>query len=240
MVERLRCPEVEQSLRTGAGALPADGRNPQLLPVLLGLRAFYIVRGAFHTAREAGEQGLPLAQRSPTTDDSRRRPLWAGTTLFFLGNLVAARACGARPWRSMTPRGSACDAVLARAKAPGVKCLRRAAWCCGSRATRPGPDPWPGSAWPGARGGASLSNGHCSTTKAASLLRREPAPACRAGRGRCAALATEQGSGIAWVLRALLRRPGAAAQEQGARPVKPQMTPRHRCLPPTGARRGDT
>jgi class 3 adenylate cyclase/predicted ATPase len=57
-------PEVEHAY-TQAGALCQQmGETPALVPVLLGLWRFYVVRAQLHTARELGETLLRLAQRT--------------------------------------------------------------------------------------------------------------------------------------------------------------------------------
>jgi predicted ATPase len=68
------------------------GDTPQLFQVLMGLCAFHRQRGEFLTARELGEQCLALAQceGEPMRLLEAHRAL--GIPLFYLGELVAARA----------------------------------------------------------------------------------------------------------------------------------------------------
>jgi hypothetical protein len=67
------------------------GDTPQLFPILFGLTAFRVVRAEFQTARELGEQLLRLAQsvQDPALLVPASHAL--GQTLYFLGELVAAR-----------------------------------------------------------------------------------------------------------------------------------------------------
>jgi predicted ATPase len=67
------------------------GETPQLIPVLFGLWRFYLQRGELQTARELGEQCLSLAQRVQDPARLLRAYNTLGVTLFFLGELTAAR-----------------------------------------------------------------------------------------------------------------------------------------------------
>ena len=67
------------------------GETPQLFPVLAGLRLFYHVRGEFQPARVLGEQLLSLAQRLDDPALIVRAHRILGDTLFWLGELAAAR-----------------------------------------------------------------------------------------------------------------------------------------------------
>jgi predicted ATPase len=72
------------------------GETALLFPVLTGLRLFHHIRGEFQAARELGEQLLDLGQRlhDPLLILGANRML--GDTLFWLGELPAARAHFAR------------------------------------------------------------------------------------------------------------------------------------------------
>ena len=83
--------EAESAYARARALCRQMGETPQLFPVLFGLWRFYLLRANFQTAREVGEQLLLLAQRE---DD----PAWLleahfalGGTLFWLGELIAAR-----------------------------------------------------------------------------------------------------------------------------------------------------
>ena len=83
-------PEVEHAYARARALCQRVGETPQLFPVLRGLWQFYNGRGAYHTARELGEQCLQLAQQG---DDTGRlleahHTLW--TTRLLLGELPLA------------------------------------------------------------------------------------------------------------------------------------------------------
>jgi predicted ATPase len=66
--------------------------TPQLCDILLGLSAFYVNRGEFQTARELMEQSLSLAQRLQDPVLLIRAHAQLGNVLYWLGELVPARA----------------------------------------------------------------------------------------------------------------------------------------------------
>jgi predicted ATPase len=68
------------------------GETPQLFPVLWGLWWFYEVRGKVQTARELAEQLLTLTQRQQDLAFLLQAHRAMGQTLFWLGELVLARA----------------------------------------------------------------------------------------------------------------------------------------------------
>ncbi len=84
-------PEVEQAYTRALALCRQVGETPQLFPVLSGLRTFYHVRGECQTSRELGEQLLSLAQRVQDPALLVRAHLMLGDTLFWLGELAAAR-----------------------------------------------------------------------------------------------------------------------------------------------------
>src|SRR5262249_9242085 len=58
-------PEVERVYARARELCQQRGESPQLFSVLLGLCAFYVVRGELQTAHELGKQLLSLAQSQP-------------------------------------------------------------------------------------------------------------------------------------------------------------------------------
>jgi len=102
------------------------GETPQLIPVLLGLWRFYLLRAELGKARELAEQCLLLMQR---VDDLARLIVAhdaLGETLFFLGDFVQARAHleraialydpqKRRPHRSLTDPGVSSLSMMAGA-----------------------------------------------------------------------------------------------------------------------------
>jgi predicted ATPase len=69
------------------------GDTPYLFPALWGLWVYALVRTELQTALELGEELMRLAKSTPTTTSHLRRAHNVlGITLFWLGELVAARA----------------------------------------------------------------------------------------------------------------------------------------------------
>ncbi len=68
------------------------GETPQLFPVILGLRRFYLVRAELQTARKLGEQLLSLAQNVQDSSLLLEAHGALGLPLFWLGELTSARA----------------------------------------------------------------------------------------------------------------------------------------------------
>src|SRR5262249_20262769 len=119
-------PEVEQAYRRARTLGQQLGDNPQLFPVLRGLWRFYISRAELRTARELGEQLLHLAKGALTPGLFLEAQRVLGETLFWLGELAAAR-------QSLEQGASLYDPQQNRAHAahygedPGVACLSYAA-----------------------------------------------------------------------------------------------------------------
>src|SRR5205823_1212865 len=66
--------------------------TPQLFPVLLGLRLFYLQRAEFQTAWELSEQCQSLAQRMQDPARLLEAYQGSGTVLFWRGELTQAQA----------------------------------------------------------------------------------------------------------------------------------------------------
>jgi predicted ATPase len=88
----MAAPEVGTAYTRARELCSQVGDTPQLFQVLMGLCAFHRQRGESLTARELGEQCLALAQceGEPMRLLEAHRAL--GVPLFYLGELVAARA----------------------------------------------------------------------------------------------------------------------------------------------------
>jgi class 3 adenylate cyclase/predicted ATPase len=84
-------PEVEHAYTQARALCQQMGETPQLVPVLFGLRRYYIARPQLHTARELGETLLRLAQHAHDRALSVIAHYALGTTWLFLGALPAAR-----------------------------------------------------------------------------------------------------------------------------------------------------
>jgi hypothetical protein len=85
-------PEVEHTYNRAYYLCQQLGETPQLIPVLVGLCRFYGSHGKVRTTRTLVEQCLTFAQRL----HDPALLLWShwvlGTTLFFLGEFIPARA----------------------------------------------------------------------------------------------------------------------------------------------------
>jgi predicted ATPase len=110
--------EVEHAYARARELCQQVGDTPQLFRVLVGLWRFYLLRGQFQTARELAEQLLTLTQRG-------HDPL--GVTLYYLGELTAARAHleQAMAHYALQKRRSIASRDV---QDPGVGCLSYMAW----------------------------------------------------------------------------------------------------------------
>jgi predicted ATPase len=84
-------PEVEHAYTQAYAWCQQVGETPALVPVLLGLWRFYLVRPQLHTARELGDALLRLAQRADDPVLAVLAHFALGVTWFSLGGLPAAR-----------------------------------------------------------------------------------------------------------------------------------------------------
>jgi len=119
-------PEVAHIYTRAQKLCQRMGETPQLIPVLLGLWRFYLLRAELVKARELAEQCLLLVQR---VDDPARLIVAhdaLGETLFFLGDFAQARAHleravalydpqKRRPHRALTDPGVSSLSMLAGA-----------------------------------------------------------------------------------------------------------------------------
>jgi predicted ATPase len=84
-------PDVAQAYARARELCQQVGKTPRLLQVLLGLGTYYLIRAELQTARELGEQCLPLAQRMRDLARLLQTHFALGTVSFHLGKLVLAR-----------------------------------------------------------------------------------------------------------------------------------------------------
>jgi predicted ATPase len=84
-------PEVAQAYGRALTLCRQVGETSHLFPVLVGLRAFHLVRAELPRARELAEQLWRLAQRTPDPTCLLAAHQALGHTLFHLGELAAAR-----------------------------------------------------------------------------------------------------------------------------------------------------
>jgi predicted ATPase len=114
-------PEVEQVYTRACALCHQIGETPQLFPALRGLRMFYLNRGVLATARELGEQLLRLAQRETAPTHLLEAHVALGTTLFLLGDYMAARM-HLEHGIALTDLASPGTRLWSGAIAPGVTC----------------------------------------------------------------------------------------------------------------------
>jgi class 3 adenylate cyclase/predicted ATPase len=84
-------PEVEDVFTRVRQLCHHVERTPQLLPVLFGLRRFYLHRGQLQTAHEFAEQALSLAQHVQDPLPLMEAHYAVGITLCYRGELAVAR-----------------------------------------------------------------------------------------------------------------------------------------------------
>ena len=124
-------PEVEAVYARAYALCQQVEPTAQLLPVLAGLRRFYVVRGAHETAWELAERLLTLAQRLDDQAYQLEAHRALGTTLFFRGQLPAALTHLQQAMALYGPDSPQVSHVLGD---PQVSCLiyaARALWCLG-------------------------------------------------------------------------------------------------------------
>jgi predicted ATPase len=122
-------PEVEQLYLRARALCEQVGEPPQLFRVLWGLRTFYNQRGEYQTIRGLEEQLLSLAQRLQAPDLllEAHHSLWS--SLFFGGELAAARSHMEQGLQLYDPQRHRTHAALYSGHDPGVCCRMQAAQC---------------------------------------------------------------------------------------------------------------
>jgi predicted ATPase len=83
-------PEVERAYAQAYALCQQVGETPELVPVLVGLWRYYLVRPQLHTAREIGDTLLRLAQRAHDPALSVIAHYALGVTWLWLGVLPTA------------------------------------------------------------------------------------------------------------------------------------------------------
>jgi predicted ATPase len=125
--EGYAAPGVEQAYARAWELCQQIGKAPQYFAVLLGLMGFSLLRAELQKARALGEQCLELAARAQGHTALVQAHYTLGATLFWLGELTAARTHlqeGIALYDSQTRRSPASRAV----QDPGVACRSYAAW----------------------------------------------------------------------------------------------------------------
>jgi predicted ATPase len=123
VLKGLADPEVERVYTRARALCQRVGETPQLFTILVGLRNVYIGRGKHQTARELGEQLLGLAQRVQDPALLLEAHLYLGQSLFYLGELIAARMHLQQSIALYDPRQHHSNAVICSGSDPGVNGL---------------------------------------------------------------------------------------------------------------------
>jgi predicted ATPase len=113
-------PEVEDVFTRARQLCHHVEITPQLLPVLFGLRLFYLHRGQLQTAHEFAEQALRLAQNVQDPLPLLEAHLALGVTLCYRGALAVARVHLEASLDLYTSAQQRAGALLYRFHSPGV------------------------------------------------------------------------------------------------------------------------
>ena len=150
-------PEVEQAYARARELCQQLGDTPQLFPVLRGLWSIYNVRAELQTARELGEQLLTPGPAHPRPDAFLVAHHALGTTLFYLGELAAARAHLEQGMALYDPQQHRAHGRSAMGRTPGCVCrIHVAPGPVVAGLSGPGAAAEPRGADPGPGTGASL------------------------------------------------------------------------------------
>ena len=120
-------PEVEHTYARARALCGQVEATPQLFPVLLRLRLFYLQRAEFQTAWELSEQCHSLAQRIQDPMRLLEAYQGSGTVLFWRGELAQAQAHLEEGVRLYAAEPHALASLYRQG--PGVTCLTYAALC---------------------------------------------------------------------------------------------------------------
>jgi class 3 adenylate cyclase/predicted ATPase len=125
-VKGYAAPEVERAASRARALCQQLGETSHLFPALYSLVVFYMIRGEVQTARELEEQMLRLAQSVQDRDVLAWAHTVLGWTLYFLGELTAARTHLEQAMALCDPQkqpSPTVNRVITR-----VNCLSFAAW----------------------------------------------------------------------------------------------------------------
>jgi hypothetical protein len=120
-------PEVEHAYTRARELCQQVDETLQLFPVLIGLRAFYTMRGDLHTSRDLGAYLLRLAQRGQDPALLSAAHYALGAPLYFLGELVLARESLEQGVALYNPQQHRSLAFSYGSDEPGVACLSHVA-----------------------------------------------------------------------------------------------------------------
>ena len=114
-------PEVGQVYTRARALCQEIGDTPHHFPVLVGLWRFALIQGEFLQAHELGLQLLDLAERARDAALRLEAQRALGMTLYFLGDLMAARLHLEQGMRLYDPQQHRAHAAL-YGRDPGVDC----------------------------------------------------------------------------------------------------------------------
>ena len=120
-------PETERAYARSRELCEQVGETSQLFPVLYGLWRFYLVQAEFQAARELAEQLFSLAQRVQDTAFLLEAHRAMGATIFWLGEMVPARAHLEQGMALYDPRKHRSHAFV-YGQDPAIMCRGFAAW----------------------------------------------------------------------------------------------------------------
>jgi predicted ATPase/class 3 adenylate cyclase len=123
-------PEVGQVYTRARALCQEIGETPHHFPVLVGLWRFALIQGEFLQAHELGLQLLDLAERARDAALRLEAQRALGMTLYFLGDLMAARVHLEQGMRLYHPEQHRAHAAL-YGRDPGVDCYAYAALTLG-------------------------------------------------------------------------------------------------------------
>ena len=119
--------EVEHVYNRALHLCQQVGDSPQRFSALMGLWRFYFSRARLRTARDLSEQCFTVAQRMQDPVLLHEAHVALGSTLFHLGELIAARSHLEQGMALYDPQR--CRALaFSRGLDTGVVCLSRTAW----------------------------------------------------------------------------------------------------------------
>jgi len=119
-------PDAERAYARARELCQQVGETPKLFPVLYGLFRFHMVRAEFQTMRELAEQLFSLAQRAEDPELLLESHRVMGQTMFWLGEMAAARAHCEQGMALYDPQQHHSHAFV-YGQDPGVMCLGFAA-----------------------------------------------------------------------------------------------------------------
>jgi class 3 adenylate cyclase/tetratricopeptide (TPR) repeat protein len=127
MLKGHTAPEVEAVYARAYDLAQQLGNTPQRFSVLVGVWRYYLSRARLQTARELAEQCFALAQGLGEPVALQEAHQILGSTLFFMGDPIAARGHLEQGVALYDPQQSR-QLAFSRGTDPGVVCLSRLAW----------------------------------------------------------------------------------------------------------------